>query len=307
MAVEARDLVRGAAHEEVPGVTVSHSEEAGVHVTVVTVESEEGARLMGKPRGRYLTLDVPAFRDRPDEVKPSLIAVLSRKLRTLFPQAVDRTVLVVGLGNRQATPDAVGPRTVERLLVTRHLQGWVDSDLSRRMRPVAAIAPGVLGTTGVETLDIVRGLVTQIAPDLVVAIDALAARNLRRLLASVQIADTGIHPGGGVGNHRQGLTAETVGVPVVAVGVCTVVQATSIVGDALELLAQAEGAPWQEAAHRWSEAGRRRAWDAVLAPIFGTLMVTPKEVDQLVDTMADVLAESLNRSLQPQLRREEWT
>jgi spore protease len=308
MAIEARDIVRGDAHEEVPGVRVDRKNDQGVEITRVNVFTDEGARLMGKPQGHYITLDVPQFRERNAQVRKGLIRVLTEELKNLIPETVERTVLVVGLGNWNATPDALGPRVVERLLVTRHLTGVVPDDIRQRMRSVAAVAPGVLGTTGIETLDMIKGIVNESGPDLVIAVDALAARSLDRLLGSVQIADTGIHPGSGVGNRRQGLNQDTVGVPVVAIGVCTVVQAMSIAEEAVHLLAQelANDVKFYKILEELGESNQKGLMQEVLGERLGELMVTPKEIDLLINDMADVLAEALNRTLQPRLDRSEW-
>lgn len=308
MALEARDIVRGDAKEEVPGVRVRETRRSGVVVTEVEIYEESAERLMGKPRGHYITLDVPTFKDRDPDLKGALISQLTDQLKALFPQDTAKSALIVGLGNWNATPDALGPRVVERLLVTRHLGRVVPEDMRHRMRAVSAVAPGVLGTTGIETLDIIRGIVSEAKPDFVVAIDALAARNLDRLLGSVQIADTGIHPGSGVGNRRQGLTEESVGVPVIAIGVCTVVQSISIAQEAIHLLSQqlAGDMVFYDILQEMAPSEQRGLIDEVLGTRFAELMVTPKEIDTLIDDMADALAESLNRALQPQLDKSEW-
>ncbi len=308
MAIEARDIVRGDAKEEIPGVRVKESKSNGVVVTEVEIYEESAERLMGKPRGHYITLDVPTFKDRDPDLKRHLMARLTDQLKELFPQDTRHSVLVVGLGNWNATPDALGPRVIERLLVTRHLGAVVPEDIKNRMRPVSAVAPGVLGTTGIETLDIIRGIVNEAKPDMVVAIDALAARNLDRLLGSVQIADTGIHPGSGVGNRRSGLTEESVGVPVIAIGVCTVVQSISIAQEAIHQLANqlADDMAFYDILKQMAPSEQRGLIDEVLGSRFAELMVTPKEIDVLIDDMAEVLAEALNRALQPQLDASEW-
>lgn len=308
MALEARDIVRGDAHREIPGVAVNASRIGEVDITVVEIQEESAEKLMGKPRGRYVTMDVPEFRKRDPDVKSSLIGVITDQIKQMVPQGLDTSVLVVGLGNRNATPDALGPRVVDRLLVTRHLQEVLPADVRRRMRPVAAMAPGVLGTTGIETLDILHGVVQETRPDVVVAIDALAARNLNRLLSSVQLADTGIQPGAGVGNRRRGLNQESVGVPVVAIGVCTVVPSISIAQEALRWVSESlKGkARLFEVLDEMNKPELKALTEEVLGERLGDLMVTPKEVDLLIDDMADVLAEALNRGLQPRLNREEW-
>lgn len=308
MAIEARDIVRGDAHEEVPGVRVNRSQQGDVEITRVEVFTDEGARLMGKPQGHYVTLDVPHFKDRDSSLRQRLTSVLTNQIKDLVPETVEDSVLVVGLGNWNATPDALGPRVVERLLVTRHLSDIVPEDVRMRMRAVAAVAPGVLGTTGIETLDMIKGIVDETHPDLVIAVDALAARSLDRLLGSVQIADTGIHPGSGVGNRRQGLNQDSVGVPVLAIGVCTVVQAMSIAEEAVHFLAKqlADDVKFYKILEELGESNQKGLIQEVLGDQLGGLMVTPKEIDLLINDMADVLAESLNRALQPQLDRSEW-
>ncbi|MCL8209169.1 MAG: GPR endopeptidase [Actinomycetia bacterium] len=308
MAVEAREIVRGADAREVPGVRVRERAAGGVKVTEVTVTTDEGARLLGKPVGYYVTLDAPAFRERDPDVRSALTDATADVLAPLVARAKGEHVLVVGLGNWNATPDALGPRVVDRLLVTRHLAAFLPEDVRRRTRPVSAVAPGVLGTTGIETVDIVRGIVREIRPDLVVAVDALAARSVERLMTSVQVTDTGIHPGSGVKNRRQGVTADSVGVPVVAVGVPSVVLASGIVQKALDLLADElrDELMFAEIVEGMTAPERRQLVEEVVSPKMGALMVTPKEVDELIDDMADVLAEALNRALQPDLDRKEW-
>ena len=308
MAIEARDIVRGETQQEIPGVKVNETQLGEVRITEVEIVEPEAERLMGKPRGHYITLDVPTFKARDPDLKRELIAAITQELTPLVPLGMDQTVLVVGLGNWNATPDALGPRTVDRLMVTRHLVAAVPDDIRARMRPVAAIAPGVLGITGIETLDVIRGVVKEVHPDLVIAIDALAARNLDRLVGSVQIADTGIHPGSGVGNHRQGLTRDSVGVPVIAVGVCTVVQSISIAQEAVSRLADelADDVKFYEIIKQMKAPEQRGLIDEVLGERLGGLMVTPKEIDVLIDDMAEAMAESLNRVLQPKLDSDEW-
>jgi len=308
MALEARDIVRGDAAEDIPGVRVEERRGDGYLVTRVHVLSSEAERTLGKPRGQYVTIDVPRFRDRDSDLRDRVTDVVTAELAHFLSRPREDHILVVGLGNWNATPDALGPRVVDRLLVTRHLAAVVPRDIRDRMRPVAAVAPGVLGTTGIETVDIVRGIVRETHPDMVVAIDALAAARAERLVASIQIADSGIHPGSGVGNRRHGLTYDTLGVPVLAVGVPTVVQAGSIVFQALGLLVESLGKDqaFYRIVQEMTRPEQRQLIDEVIGPTMGDLMVTPKEIDLVVNDMADVLAEALNRALQPDLDRSEW-
>lgn len=307
MAVEARDIVRGE-EREIPGVHTVERELDGLTVTRVEIRTQDASKLLHKPPGLYITVDVPRFKDRDADLRDRLTDTLAEELTPLLARPKGEHILVVGLGNWNATPDALGPRVVDRLLVTRHLGAVVPKDIRDRLRPVSAVAPGVLGTTGIETVDIVRGIVQETHPDMVVAIDALAARSPARLVASVQVADSGIHPGSGVGNRRHGLTPETLGVPVVAIGVPTVVQAGSIVNQALGLLVDALGddPAFFAIVREMREPERRQLVEDVISPAMGDLMVTPKEIDVLVNDMADVVAEALNRALQPDLDRQEW-
>src|SRR5690606_32007024 len=238
---------------------------------------EQGQAQVGRPPGNYVTVEAPdLFKRNPDFQEQVATAVADELLRVLRLEPEDH-VFVVGLGNWNATPDALGPRVVDRLLVTRHLRDYVPEDIRGRLRPVSALAPGVLGITGIETSEIIRGIVDRVKPKAVIAIDALAARGLDRILTTVQIADTGIHPGSGVGNHRAGITRETVGVPVIAIGVPTVVHAVTIATQTVDLLA--ERLRHRESIYKvlsgMSADEERALIDEVLGPTVGDLMVTP--------------------------------
>jgi spore protease len=286
---------------------VERRQEAGVEICRVRVVSEAGERLVGKPRGTYVTLDAPGLRDRDTAVQERLARLLGAELRSLLDLGPDSSVFVVGLGNWNATPDAIGPRVVENLLVTRHLDRQVPRNLSGTLRSVAALAPGVLGLTGIETGEVIRGIVDRIRPDVVLAVDALATRSIERMLRTVQVADTGIRPGSGVGNRRAGIDRDALGVPVVAVGVPTVVHAATIAGDAIELLAERLGSKDPRAAEALRGLladGQRDLIAQVLAPAVGDLMVTPKEVDVLVEDFSKVLAAGINAAIHPSLAEE---
>jgi len=247
LALEAQQLAvrRGA---DVPGVHVSERDLGFGVVTKLSIESDIGAQVMGKSKGTYVTIHVPDFqarrRELESDVSQSLASVVEEYLSDLgVPPAAP--VLVVGLGNWNSTPDNLGPATVSKILVTRHLHEYrvLTEELLGRMRPVAALAPGVLGLTGVETAEIILGVVQKIQPALVICVDALASMSIERLGSTIQISDAGINPGSGVGNKRMALTRETLGVPVMAIGVPTVIHATTIVTDALDAMeAQSQSA-----------------------------------------------------------------
>ena len=231
-------------HVEVQGVTVeeTYDEEQEIRITKVKIETEKGARTMGKPVGTYITMEAPNMAVPDEEYHREISEELAKYIKELIKiQKEDYVVLVVGLGNRQVTPDALGPHVADNLAITRHIVKEYGKYAmgEETVRMTSAIVPGVMAQTGMETLEIVRGIVRETEPDLVIAVDALAARNSKRLNRTIQIADTGINPGSGVGNHRNGINEDTVGVPVIAIGVPTVVDAATIVNDTMENLIMA--------------------------------------------------------------------
>lgn len=285
--------------ERLPGVEISSWEAEGVHVTEVKVSQGEGARLLGKAPGSYLTLELEDQARRAPESRRAMATLLGEELARLVPPGESDPVLVLGLGNRWVTPDALGPRTVERTLVTRHILREMPQAADERMGLVCAVAPGVLGVTGVETQEMVKGLISQLRPRCVIAVDALAARATDRMGYTIQLTDTGIQPGSGVGNHRSALTQETLGVKVLALGVPTVVYAATVARDALELLARNSGL----------EQGHEKALDALGDQIaggeLGEMIVTPREIDQLIEDVSAMLASGINQALHPGLSQSE--
>ena len=276
---------------EMPGVQVSQWETGGVQLTEVVISDAGSAEELGKACGKYLTLESPLLRERDPETRMAMAALLGEELARLLPEDEGAPVLVVGLGNRFITPDSLGALAVDRTLVTRHMTG---SDFFRGdLRSVCAVAPGVLGVTGVETLEMVRSLTESVRPGAVICIDSLSARSSARIGSTLQLTDTGIQPGAGVGNLRQALSAETLGVPVVAVGMPTVIYAATLARDAFEALS-APDAPQDEAA---LDAMERE----LLSEDVGEMIVTPREIDALVVDAAGVIASGLNRALHPGL------
>ncbi len=279
LAAEARDLWRESAGEttRLPGVRARDEEAQGLPVARVEILDAEGERALGKPPGVYLTLDVAALWRREEGIFARVVRAMAELLAPLLPEG---PVLAAGLGNPAMTPDALGPRTLDHLLITRHLQ-----EVLPGFRPVAGLGAGVLGTTGLEVAEWVRGAAEHVKPAAVVLIDALAARGLDRLCSTVQLSDTGLIPGSGVGNHRMALNRETLGVPVLSVGVPTVVDAETVARD---LLADsgAEEAPLL--------AGRGRR-----------LFVTPDSIDAKIRELAKVVGYGLNLALQPDLEIED--
>ena len=275
-------------HVEISGVSVEehYDEDKEIQVTTVKIKTENGAKAMRKPVGTYITIEAPNM-TAPDEAYQIEIAnEVSLHLKSLIKiKKKEYSVLVVGLGNREVTPDALGPLVVEELFVTRHLVKEYGKYISKaeRLNVISAIAPGVMAQTGMETSEIVKGIVNEIQPDFVIAIDALAARNTKRLNRTIQIADTGIAPGSGVGNHREGITKETLGVPVIAIGVPTVVDAATIVRDTMEhVVNEVEGKVDELILEQW------------ISPHLYGMFVTPKDIDETIARIGITISEALN-------------
>lgn len=292
---------------EINGVEIA-TEECDISdtvVTVVKVTNKPGSEAMGKPLGNYVTLESQLLKENDREAHESIIKVLSKYINWLCPLGNNPTILVVGLGNSQVTPDALGPKTVERILVTRHIKDTVSEDIAGNVSSVAAVAPGVMGVTGIETVEIVKGIVERVKPDLVIAIDALAARKVSRVNATIQLSDTGVAPGAGVGNKRKTINKESLGVPVIAIGVPTVVDAATLANDTLEImidsmLAQAdETGPFYEMLKSMADEDKYQLITEVLSPYAENMFVTPKEVDAVIENLVNIIANSINIALHP--------
>lgn len=297
LALEATAAVRGDAHTEIPGVKMTEQRYEAATVSWVEVLNPQGEQVIGKPVGNYITIDAPGLRRRNRDLQEEVGKILVEQLAKLLHQGENDSALVVGLGNWNATPDALGPRVTEKLLVTRHLKPYVPADVAGGLRSVAAISPGVLGLTGIETAEVIHGIVERIKPTVVICIDALAARAVERIGTTIQIADTGINPGSGIGNARRGLNKETLGVPVIAMGVPTVVHAANIVHDTFEAMAGqfSNAKPFFQLFSSQEE--RRQMVGQVISPTVGELVVTPKEIDDMIEDMAKVIAGALNAVL----------
>ena len=293
---------------EVQGVVLEeeYDKEREIRVTTVRIETENGAKTMGKPVGTYLTIEAPNL-SSPDEgihreVSEELAKYLIEVMKKIIPESEhDKEVLVIGLGNRQATPDALGPYVADNLNVTRHIvkEYGKYAALEEMNCVVSAIVPGVMAQTGMETAEIIKGVVRETKPDLLIVIDALAARNSRRLNRTIQIADTGINPGSGVGNYRNAITKETIGVPVIAIGVPTVVDAVTIVSDTMEnLLSALETSESLKGVGLvlggYSEAEKYELIKELIAPNLNSMFMTPKDIDETVKRLSYAISEGLN-------------
>lgn len=289
LALEARESVEET-NREVRGVEIeeNYDEESEVKVTKVMIQTKNAARDLGKPMGTYITLEAPGMLETDEDYHREISETLAEQLSQIIPEYdKEQSVLVVGLGNREVTADALGPNVVDNLFVTRHmiLEYGKAAYNRAKMNLVSSIVPGVMAATGMETAEIVKGVVEQTKPDLVIVIDALAARSTKRLNRTVQITNTGIHPGSGVGNHRNAMTEESLGIPVIAIGVPTVVDAATIVSDALE-----------KAAYTCEE-------PKVFAEL-NNMYVTSKDIDATIKRLSYMVSEAINIALDGNFEEE---
>lgn len=295
-------------HVEVSGVVLEeeYDEEKEIKITTVRIETENGAKAMGKPVGTYLTLEAPNMAAADEgyhrEISETLAGFLEKYMKdTEENQEKGYSVLVVGLGNREVTPDALGPYVVDQLNVTRHIvQEYGRYAVGKGgSRIVSAIVPGVMAQTGMESAEIIRGIVNETTPDLIMVIDALAARSTKRLNRTIQISDAGIHPGAGVGNHRSEITKDTMGIPVIAIGVPTVVDAATIVNDTMEnFITALETSETLKGVgvvlQGYNSAEKYELVKELIAPHLNGMFVTPKDIDDTIRRISYTISEAMN-------------
>ena len=278
---------------EVRGVEVheDYNEEKDIRTTVVKITTENGARTMGRPQGSYITIEAPGLSVHDEDYHREISLEIARHLQNVINLERELSILVVGLGNSAITADSLGPHVVENLHITRHMirEYGLQSLGKEKMHRISGIIPGVMAQTGMESAEIVRGVVKETKPDLVLVVDALAARSTKRLNRTFQISDAGIYPGSGVGNHRNALTGESLGVPVLAIGVPTVVDAATIVGDALrEMEQENDSALLQNREHPQALSG------------LNNMYVTGKDIDETILYLSEIVSNGINRALNPE-------
>lgn len=288
LAVELKENLTGKG-EQISGFSCKeeYHRQKNIRVSTVVISDEATSESMGRQIGTYITVEAPGLADGDEKLRKDVAEIISEKLRVLLGILEKKSILVVGLGNRDATPDALGPRTIDGLVVTRHLILELGTAFQEKYHLTSffAVAAGVLAQTGMESGEVVKSIVRELKPDLVVAVDSLAARSTERLGTTIQLTDTGIYPGAGIGNNRQALNRDTLGVPVIAVGVPTVVDAATIVEERLLKLLQKQGISETETEQILREAEK----DGEKA-----LFVTPKGIDELVHQAGDTIAEAIN-------------
>lgn len=304
LAVEAREMYKKDNKREVPGVEVSEDhEEEGINITTVKVLDEVGSKIMGKDIGTYITMEIPGMRHYDADFQDILSKSFAKQLSKVINIKKDMSAMVVGLGNWNVTPDALGPRVISKLMVTRHLKKYMPDQIEEGINPVCAISPGVLGITGIETAEIVQGAVSKVKPDIMIVIDALASRKFERLATTIQIGDTGLSPGSGVGNKRMAFTKASMGIPVIAIGIPTVVDGATMANDAIDLIIDnliEQSKKNKELFKMINSINKDEKYMMIkelLNPYIGDLMVTPKEIDTLIDDAAKIIANGINISL----------
>lgn len=293
LALEARESI---SEEEcnLSGVWVDeyYQEEEDIRVTKVKVETKNASKAMGKPIGVYVTVEAPSLVEPDEGYHEEISRCLARELKGMIPNSEkEQSVLIVGLGNRDVTADALGPQVVDHLFITRHIVKTYGKAAynKKEMNQISSMEPGVMAKTGMETAEIIKGVVEETSPDVVIVIDALAARSTRRLNRTVQITNTGIWPGSGVGNHRNELTEKSLGVPVIAVGVPTVVDAATIVGDALEKLLSED---------KEFDSAKYMGYHRNVFHELNNMYMTGKDIDAVIKRVSFTISEGINMALE---------
>lgn len=300
LALEATEEMKRVDAEQMRGILLEEYDcEEELHVTKVMIKTRNAAKSVGKPVGNYITIEAPNLQEDDEGYHRSVAKELAKQLKEVLPEIhKEKSVLVVGLGNRDVTADALGPSTVEGLHITRHILREYGKQAynSRRMHSISSLIPGVMAKTGMETLEIVKGVIKETRPDIVIVIDALAARSTKRLSRTVQISDAGIQPGSGVGNHREALCKDSLGIPVIAIGVPMVVDAQTIVVDALEEMTSDGDVHAHTLCFRARENSQLH-----------NMYVTAKNIDEITKRLSETLAEAINiaLSMQPEMERGE--
>lgn len=310
LALEACEMLKANEDTEIDGIVSSVKENKDTSITCVDIINEQGSKAVGKPIGKYITIEDQGLRTNNIETKERIIEETTKALKLLLKNFTAENVLIAGLGNRFITPDALGPKVVSGILVTRHIKDTLPEEMKNKVNSVSAIAPGVMGITGIETAEVLAGIAKKAKPDLIIAVDALAARKFSRVNAVIQMTDSGISPGAGVGNKRAKINKKSMGVPVIAIGVPTVVDAATLVNDTMdrildEMKAASENKAFYEMLDNIQTDDRYTLINDLLTPYAENMFVTPKEVDSVIDRLADIISSAINAALQPGLKKED--
>ena len=297
LALEAHEMCT-VEESEIDGVRVNIKKDNGISITRIDVINKNGEKKLGKPIGRYITIEAPDIKYSVD-VYENTCRKLAEEIKGMAIVENNSKTLVVGLGNKQITPDALGPDVVRKVMVTGHIKEYKKDILGDEISSVYAIAPGVLGTTGIESAEIIKGVIERIKPDLIIAVDALASRSLDRISTTIQISDTGINPGAGVENNRKALNEENLGVKVIAIGVPTVVDAATIASDSIDMVTE------EKDGEIIDDNYKKEIIKKTLTKNIGGLMVTPKDIDLVIEKTSKTVANGINMALHENLTFED--
>ncbi|NBI05672.1 GPR endopeptidase [Senegalia massiliensis] len=305
LAVEAREIYNEGKEQEISGVEIEKEETDDYKIVRIKILDKTGEEKLNKKIGNYTTIECSALKRADQDLKDNISKVLAKELKAIISKKSHGKTLVVGLGNRNVTPDALGPKVVEKILVTRHFFKAYKKESDETMANVSSISPGVMGLTGMETSEIIKGIVEKTEPELIIAVDALASRNMKHISSTIQISDTGISPGSGVGNRRKPISEEYLGVPVIAIGIPTVVDAATLINDTIgliigEMKQQSEkGQQFYSLLEDLEENDKYNLIKEVLSPYMDNVMVTPKEVDDLINDLSQIISNGINISVHP--------
>ncbi|MGL4847696.1 MAG: GPR endopeptidase [Clostridium sp.] len=311
LALEGNENYKKINKKEVDGVILEEKEIENIKITRIKILNEEGSIKIGKPIGTYITLEISENTIYDGELIENASIITGKILRKLIGEDEEHIALVVGLGNWKITPDSLGPKVTEKIMVTRHLKKLMPEEFDEEINSVCAIAPGVLGLTGIESVEIIKGLVQKIKPTVVICVDSLASRKIERINRTIQISDTGISPGAGVNNKRMRIDEESLGVKVISIGVPTVVDAATIVNDSMDLIIEElsnvseRDSDFFNMLSSIDKEEKSNLIKSLLNPYLGELIVTPKEVDLVIDGFSKVISKAINIGIQPNLDLEE--
>lgn len=316
LAIEISDVLKldQAEDYQIPGVEITEKsiEEGEIKVTRVRILDEEGENQMGKPKGDYITIECPGIKQNNPSLHEKVIDLLAQSITSLLPEHENRplNVLIIGLGNRFATPDTLGPKVANQVFVTRHVALKAPELIEDDVAHLSSFAPSVMGLTGIETAEIIRGVAENVKPDCIIAIDALAARSVSRINSTIQISDTGISPGAGVGNKRKELNETTIGCKVIAIGVPTVVDTATLVSDTLSEIAklmakEADHSPLFDILKEASHEDHYHLVKEALGDEIKELFVTPKEIDEIMEYLSSIISNGINIAVHPCMTLED--
>lgn len=303
LALERRDIFKKSNNlDEIDGIDAEEKViDENLKVSKVKITNSNGEQAIGKPIGDYITIDIKNLKIAEEEEIQKSAEIMSNELKQIIDKHIDYKddILVAGLGNLHVTPDSLGPKVVSDIDITRHIIKYMPQYIDENARPVSALSPGVLGTTGIETLEVLEGVIDKIKPKMLIVIDALASRSIERISSTIQLSDTGIVPGAGVGNTRKELSKKTLGIPVIAIGIPTVVESAVLVNDCLDLFIEKlqEEAKSNEYLNNLKEQDNYEEIKEALNPYDYNMIVTPKEIDELIKNMASIVARGINLSV----------